>query len=57
MSREVAVPVYERLRAEPRLVERVRDILVSGVSTRRYAKVLPAMANTMGVARNRVAAL
>lgn len=51
---EVAVPVYARLQAEPRLGRRIRDILVSGVSTRRYARVLPAMAGTVGIAKSSV---
>ena len=53
-GREVAVPVYGRLRAEPRLADRVRDILVSGVSTRKYGKVLPAMAGSVGIAKSSV---
>lgn len=53
-SREVAVPVYERLTAQPRLAERMRDILVAGVSTRKYAEVLPAMAGQVGIRRSAV---
>jgi putative transposase len=51
---EVAIPVYERLQAEPRLAERIRDILVRGVSTRKYAEVLPRMAGTVGIAKSSV---
>lgn len=51
---EVTVPVYARLQAEPRLGRRIRDILVSGVSTRKYARVLPAMAGTVGIAKSSV---
>jgi len=51
---EVPIPVYERLRSEPRLAERMREILVSGVSTRKYATVLPKMAGTVGVAKSSV---
>lgn len=51
---EVPIPVYERLRAEPRLGERIRDILVRGVSTRRYAEVLPRMAGSVGIAKSSV---
>jgi transposase-like protein len=51
---EVAIPVYERLLAEPRLGERIRDILVRGVSTRQYAQVLPRMAGTVGMAKSSV---
>jgi putative transposase len=51
---EVAIPVYERLRADLRLGSRVRDILVTGVSTRKYARVLPAMAGTVGIKKSSV---
>jgi putative transposase len=51
---EVAIPVYERLRAEPRLADRIRDILVTGVSTRKYETVLPAMAGTVGISKSSV---
>ena len=51
---EVSIPVYERLQAEPRLGERIRDILVRGVSTRKYAEVLPRMAGTVGIAKSSV---
>jgi len=54
IAREVAVPVYERLQTEPRLACRVRDILVTGVSTRKYRRVLPAMAGTVGIAKSSV---
>jgi putative transposase len=53
-GQEVAIPVYERLQAEPRLGERIRDILVRGVSTRQYAQVLPRMAGTVGIAKSSV---
>lgn len=53
-GKEVAVPVYERLKADGRLADRVRDILVTGVSTRKYARVLPAMAGTVGVGKSSV---
>ena len=53
-GQEVAIPVYERLQAEPRLGERIRDILVRGVSTRKYAEVLPRMAGTVGIAKSSV---
>jgi len=53
-GQEVAIPVYERLQAEPRLCERIRDILVRGVSTRQYAQVLPRMAGSVGIAKSSV---
>lgn len=51
---EIAIPAYARLRGEARLGNRLRDILVTGVSTRQYAKVLPAMAGTVGVKKSSV---
>jgi transposase-like protein len=51
---EIAIPAYERLRADRQLAGRIRDILVTGVSTRQYAKVLPAMAGTVGIKKSRV---
>ncbi len=53
-GKEVAVPVYERLKADQRLADRVRDIMVTGVSTRKYARVLPKMAGTVGIAKSSV---
>lgn len=51
---EIAIPAYQRLREDSRLGSRVHDILVTGVSTRKYAKVLPAMAGTVGVKKSSV---
>ena len=51
---EVAVPAYAQLREHPDLGRRIHDILVSGVSTRKYGRVLPAMANTVGISKSAV---
>ena len=51
---EVAVPAYERLREDSGIGKRVRDIMVAGVSTRRYASVLPEAAGTVGVSKSTV---
>jgi len=53
-GREVAVPAYDRLRDDAKVGARVRDILVAGVSTRRYAAVLPEAAGTVGVSKSTV---
>ena len=53
---EIAIPAYERLRDDTRLGSRVRDILVTGVSTRKYAKVLPNMAGSLGIKKSSVSA-
>jgi transposase-like protein len=53
-GREVAVPLYEQLQSDSGLAARISEILVSGVSTRKYARVLPAMAASAGIAKSSV---
>ena len=53
-GREVSVPAYERLRDDSSIGKRVRDIMVAGISTRRYAAVLPEAAGTVGVSKSTV---
>ena len=53
-GREVRVPAYDRLRDDANIGTRVRDILMAGVSTRRYAAVLPEAAGTVGVSKSTV---
>lgn len=50
---EAAVPSYARLQGRD-LGQRIHDILVTGVSTRKYGKVLPQMAGTVGIAKSSV---
>ena len=49
---EVPVPAYEALQANDRTGARMLEILLSGVSTRNYAKVLPEMAESVGISRS-----
>ena len=51
---ELEVPAYEAMRRPGPLAERMLEILLAGVSTRRYADVIPAMADTVGVAKSSV---
>ena len=51
---EVAIPAYAAMRREEALGRRMLEILLRGVSTRQYAQVLPAMAETAGVSRSSV---
>ncbi len=51
---EVEVPAYEAMQKDARLADRMLDILINGVSTRRYEHVLPAMAETVGVSKSEV---
>lgn len=53
-AQEVAIPVYQALRGDPEAATRMSEILLSGVSTRRYAGVLPKMAKTVGVSRSQL---
>ena len=53
-GKEVPVPVYEALRKEKATGERMLQILLNGVSTRRYQRVIPEMADTVGVSRSTV---
>jgi putative transposase len=51
---EVEIPAYEAMRKDGRLADRMLDILINGVSTRRYERVLPEMAETVGVSKSQV---
>lgn len=51
---EVEIPAYEALKTRSRLAGRMMDILLHGVSTRRYEKVLPAMAESAGISKSAV---
>ena len=51
---EVPVPAYAAMQTEPQLGSRMLEILLEGVSTRKYEGVLPAMAETAGVSRSSV---
>jgi transposase-like protein len=51
---EVEVPAYEAMGKDTRLAGRMLEILINGVSTRRYERVLPEMAETVGVSKSQV---
>ncbi len=51
---EVEVPAYAAIRQSGSLAERMLEILIAGVSTRRYEQVIPAMAETVGVSKSQV---
>jgi putative transposase len=51
---EVAVSAYQAMQRDDRLGERMLEILLSGVSTRRYKGVISEMADTAGVLRSTV---
>jgi putative transposase len=53
-GKEVAIPAYEALVMNSRLGSRILEILMKGVSTRKYKEILPQMAETVGVSRSQI---
>ena len=53
-GKEVPLPAYEAMQEGEGLGARMLDILLRGVSTRQYQRVLPEMADTVGVSRSTV---
>lgn len=51
---ELQIPVYEAMQTNSRLGQRILSILMHGISTRSYKKVLPEMAETVGVSKSNV---
>lgn len=51
---EIPVPAYEAMQSNTGVGERMLEILMCGVSTRNYARVIPEMAETAGVSKSSV---
>lgn len=51
---EVAVPAYDALATEGELSQRIADILVCNVSTRKYARVVHRCADELGISKSAV---
>jgi putative transposase len=51
---EVPVPAYEAMQDRAAMGSRMLDVLLEGVSTRRYSSVIPQMADTVGVSKSSV---
>lgn len=51
---EVEVPAYRALQTNSSLAARMLEILLCGVSTRNYKRVLPEMAETVGISKSSV---
>ena len=51
---EVEVPAYGAMRRPGALADRMLEILMSGVSTRKYKRVIAEMADTVGVSKSAV---
>jgi len=51
---EVEVPAYTAMKRPGALADRMLEILMAGVSTRKYGQVIPEMADTVGVSKSAV---
>ncbi|HCU38789.1 MAG TPA: IS256 family transposase [Armatimonadetes bacterium] len=51
---EVAIPAYEAMQDDTHLRAKLATILMSGVSTRNYARVVPEMAESCGISKSSV---
>ena len=51
---EVELPAYAAMSRPGPLAQRMLEILLAGVSTRKYARVIPEMAETVGVSKSAV---
>ena len=54
---EVQVPAYEAINVGGELSQRMLEILMCNVSTRNYSRVIPEMADTVGVSKSAVSRL
>jgi transposase-like protein len=54
LPKDVAVPAYEAMQRDTVTGERMLEILLHGVSTRRYRRVIAEMADRVGVSRSTV---
>ncbi|MFQ5745457.1 MAG: IS256 family transposase [Acidobacteriota bacterium] len=53
-SGEVEIPAYTAMQKDARLADRMLQIMIAGVSTRRYEQVLPEMAEQVGISKSQV---
>jgi putative transposase len=51
---EVPIPAYEAMQDDTALQAKLSDILMSGVSTRKYERVVPEMADSCGISKSSV---
>ena len=54
IGKEVPIPAYEAMVMNSRLGSRILEILMKGVSTRKYKDILPDMADTVGVSKSQI---
>ena len=54
LGKEIDIPAYEAMVMNSRLGQRILEILMNGVSTRKYKKIIPEMAETVGVSKSQI---
>lgn len=53
-GKEIDIPAYEAMVMNSRLGQRILEILMNGVSTRKYKEIIPEMAETVGVSKSQI---
>jgi len=53
-GKEIHIPAYEAMVMNSRLGQRILEILMNGVSTRKYKEIIPEMAETVGVSKSQI---
>ncbi len=53
-GKEIDIPAYEAMVMNSRLGQRILEILLNGVSTRKYQQIIPEMAQTVGVSKSQI---
>jgi len=53
-GKEIDIPAYEAMVMNSRLGQRILEILMNGVSTRKYKEIIPEMAQTVGVSKSQI---
>jgi transposase-like protein len=53
-GKELEIPAYQAMLMNSRLGMRILEILMSGISTRNYQKIVPEMTDTVGVSKSSV---
>ncbi len=51
---EAPIPAYEALKTRSKMADRILQILIDGVSTRRYKRVIQEMADSIGISKSAV---
>lgn len=53
-DKEIDIPAYEAMVMNSQLGQRILEILMNGVSTRKYKDIIPEMADTVGLSKSQI---